>query len=131
MTNYLNTPSSCLTSHKSSESNTNAIVNQAGHTTSAAKLCDDYTNPDYGTGVFSDSICHRQNTAELRQGNQVVLAIKNSLKSSNRLRKGTDCFLPFMNSASLSGKGIFPWPMISSMVAMNLAGWAVSKKRPI
>jgi hypothetical protein len=34
--------------------NSNAIVNQSGHTMSAAKLCLDYTNANYGTGVFSD-----------------------------------------------------------------------------
>jgi hypothetical protein len=34
--------------------NSTAIVNQAGHTSSAAKLCLDYTNEDYGTGIFSD-----------------------------------------------------------------------------
>lgn len=36
------------------QSNTTAIVGQAGMTTSAAKLCDDYTNSDYNTGIFSD-----------------------------------------------------------------------------
>ena len=35
-------------------SNSNAIVGQSGHTSSAAKLCLDYTNADYGTGVYSD-----------------------------------------------------------------------------
>jgi hypothetical protein len=35
-------------------SNSNAIVGQSGHTNSAAKLCLDYTNIDYGTGVYSD-----------------------------------------------------------------------------
>lgn len=34
--------------------NTTAIIGQAGHTSSAAKLCDDYTNADYGTGTYSD-----------------------------------------------------------------------------
>jgi hypothetical protein len=34
--------------------NSNAIVGQNGHTTSAAKLCLDYTNTSYGTGVYSD-----------------------------------------------------------------------------
>jgi hypothetical protein len=34
--------------------NTDAIIGQAGHTSSAAKLCDDYTNANYGTGIFSD-----------------------------------------------------------------------------
>ncbi len=36
------------------QSNTNAIIGQSGHTGSAAKLCDDYTNVDYGTGAYSD-----------------------------------------------------------------------------
>jgi hypothetical protein len=36
------------------QGNTKAIINQPGHTSSAAKLCDDYTNADYGTGIFSD-----------------------------------------------------------------------------
>ena len=36
------------------QGNTNAIITQSGHTSSAAKLCDDYTNVDYGTGAYSD-----------------------------------------------------------------------------
>ncbi|MCC6601242.1 MAG: DUF1566 domain-containing protein [Crocinitomicaceae bacterium] len=35
-------------------SNTTAIIGQSGHTNSAAKLCADYTNADYGTGTYSD-----------------------------------------------------------------------------
>ncbi len=34
--------------------NTIAIIAQAGHINSAAKLCDDYMNIDSGTGVYSD-----------------------------------------------------------------------------
>ncbi|HAL64954.1 MAG TPA: hypothetical protein DCP10_05245 [Bacteroidales bacterium] len=34
--------------------NTLAIIGQSGHTSSAAKFCDDYTNADYGTGTYSD-----------------------------------------------------------------------------
>ena len=34
--------------------NTIAIIGQSGHTSSAAQLCDDYTNADYGTGTYSD-----------------------------------------------------------------------------
>ncbi len=34
--------------------NTTAITSQSGHTNSAAKLCEDYTNAEYGTGTFSD-----------------------------------------------------------------------------
>lgn len=36
------------------QGNTNAIMGQSGHTSSAASLCDGYTNADYGTGTFSD-----------------------------------------------------------------------------
>lgn len=36
------------------QSNTNAIIAQNGHSASAAKLCFDYTNADYGTGIYSD-----------------------------------------------------------------------------
>jgi hypothetical protein len=34
--------------------NSAAIIAQPGHTTSAAKICDDYTNASYGTGIYSD-----------------------------------------------------------------------------
>ena len=34
--------------------NTAAIIGQSGHTSSASKLCADYTNADYGTGTYSD-----------------------------------------------------------------------------
>lgn len=34
--------------------NSTAITGQAGHTSSAAKLCTDYANADYGTGVYDD-----------------------------------------------------------------------------
>jgi len=35
-------------------SNSPAIVNQPGHIRSAAQVCLDYVNEDYGTGIFSD-----------------------------------------------------------------------------
>lgn len=35
-------------------SNSFEIMQQPGHTNSAAKLCDDYTNDDFGTGVYGD-----------------------------------------------------------------------------
>jgi hypothetical protein len=34
--------------------NTIAITSQSGHTNSAAQLCLNYTNADYGTGIYSD-----------------------------------------------------------------------------
>jgi hypothetical protein len=36
------------------QANTLRIISQAGHTTSAAELCDSYINTDYGTGIYSD-----------------------------------------------------------------------------
>lgn len=36
------------------ESNTNAIIEKFGNNPSAAKLCYDYTNVDYGTGIYND-----------------------------------------------------------------------------
>lgn len=36
------------------KSNTNAIINQPGQSYSAAKLCKEYTNADYGTGIYND-----------------------------------------------------------------------------
>ena len=34
--------------------NTAAIIGQSGHTNSAAKVCNDYANTNYGTGVYTD-----------------------------------------------------------------------------
>ncbi|GAF04650.1 Lcl domain-containing protein [Saccharicrinis fermentans] len=36
------------------DSNTTAIINQEGHSNSASQLCNDYTNNDYDTGIYSD-----------------------------------------------------------------------------
>ena len=36
------------------QGNSAAIMGQTGHANSAAKLCDDYSNVDYGTGIYSD-----------------------------------------------------------------------------
>lgn len=42
------------TSDWDGESNTADIIGQSGHTSSAALLCQNYTNDDYGTGTYSD-----------------------------------------------------------------------------
>ena len=42
------------TNHWDGANNTIVIIGQTGHTSSAAQLCDDYTNADYGTGTYSD-----------------------------------------------------------------------------
>jgi hypothetical protein len=41
-------------SYRNGQVNTNAIIGQTGHVSSAAKICDDYSNIDYGTGIYSD-----------------------------------------------------------------------------
>ena len=41
-------------SSSNGKTNTAAIIIQPGHTYSAAKLCDDYANADYGTGLYTD-----------------------------------------------------------------------------
>ncbi len=45
--------------------NTTAITGQSGHTSSAAKLCADYSNTNYGTGVYTD--WYLPSVAELNQ----------------------------------------------------------------
>ncbi|MBP1673429.1 MAG: hypothetical protein H6Q25_1244 [Bacteroidetes bacterium] len=45
--------------------NTTAITGQSGHTGSAAKLCADYSNTNYGTGVYTD--WYLPSVAELNQ----------------------------------------------------------------
>lgn len=36
------------------QGNSTAIIGQSGHTNSAAKLCDTYSNANYSTGIYSD-----------------------------------------------------------------------------
>lgn len=43
-----------FTTESDGAANTQAIIGQKGHLKSAAKLCSDYTNVDYGTGSYSD-----------------------------------------------------------------------------
>lgn len=59
--------------------NTAAIIAQAGMTTSAAKLCDDYTNADYGTGIFSD--WYLPALDELAQLNNSIYTINKTIES--------------------------------------------------
>ncbi len=42
------------TSDWDGQTNTTEIINQPGHLTSAAQICNDYINPDYGTGIYTD-----------------------------------------------------------------------------
>jgi hypothetical protein len=52
--NVSNVYSNGALSSSDGAANTTGIINQEGHTNSAAKLCDDYINVDYGTGIYSD-----------------------------------------------------------------------------
>ena len=62
-------------------SNTNAIISQSGHTSSAAKLCDDYTNTDTGTGIYSD--WYLPAIWELKQCYNSVFVINTVLGATN------------------------------------------------
>lgn len=42
------------TNYSTGQANTNAMKAQTGYTGGAAKVCDDYTNTETGTGVYSD-----------------------------------------------------------------------------
>lgn len=61
--------------------NSNKIISQSGHTSSAAKLCLDYTNADYGTGVFSDWYLPSRNELILIETkvDNVIFALINDL----------------------------------------------------
>lgn len=63
------------------QTNTIAIIGQAGHQNSAAKLCDDYINLDYGTGIFSDWYLPAINQCQLIF--QSLFIINKTLDSDN------------------------------------------------
>jgi hypothetical protein len=42
------------TAYGTGQANTNAMIAQSGYTGGAAQVCDDYTNAETGTGVYSD-----------------------------------------------------------------------------
>lgn len=68
-------------SPRNGQANTNAIIAQSGHTSSAAKLCDDYINPSAGTGVFSD--WYLPASWELNQCYNVVMILNDVLGDIN------------------------------------------------
>jgi hypothetical protein len=61
--------------------NSNAIVAQAGHTRSAAKLCLDYVNAEYGTGIFSDWYLPSRGEMNLLWNN--IFSVQKALDSDN------------------------------------------------
>ena len=54
---------------------------------------------------------------------------KKLLNSWNSLERATDCFVPCMKACKRSGISMGS-PMMPSTVSLNLAGWAVSQKKP-
>jgi len=70
------------------QANTTAIIGQVGHSSSAAKLCDDYINADFGTGIFSDWYLPATDELVLIYNNRYILnksieaAGQTSLKNS-------------------------------------------------
>ena len=64
-------------------SNSNAIVGQEGHTSSAAKLCFDYTNIDYGTGIYND--WYLPSRGELTQMFNNIFPVHKTLESDGNI----------------------------------------------
>jgi hypothetical protein len=59
--------------------NSLAIVNQAQHTTSAAQLCLNYVNADYGTGIFTD--WYLPSTGEARHLSNNIYQVQKALET--------------------------------------------------
>jgi hypothetical protein len=64
-------------------SNSNAIVGQEGHTSSAAKLCFDYTNIDYSTGIYND--WYLPSRGELTQLFNNIFPVHKTLESDGNI----------------------------------------------
>lgn len=78
------------------QTNTNAIVQQAGNTQSAAKLCDDYTNADYGTGIFSDWYLPAINQLSLLYSN--IYEVNKALDSDGNSLTKSIFYKPYWSS---------------------------------
>jgi hypothetical protein len=78
-------------------SNSNAIVGQASHTSSAAKLCLDYTNADYGTGIYSD--WYLPSRGELNDLWNNLKAVQKALDSDGNVATTTMSKGPYWSSS--------------------------------
>jgi Protein of unknown function (DUF1566) len=85
------------------QTNTNTIIAQTGHTTSAAKLCHDYTNADHGTGIFSD--WYLPSILELNQCYNAALIVNKLLGESDGFQLNSSYY---WSSTEYSPNGAWP-----------------------
>jgi len=78
------------------QNNTNAIIAQTGHTISAAKLCNDYTNVNFGTGVYSDWYLPAIN--QLSQLYQSIYEVNKTLDNDGNSSTTTLYYKPYWSS---------------------------------
>lgn len=84
-------------------SNSIAIVNQENHTNSAAKLCLDYTNSDYGTGIFDDWFL--PSLGELNEINAVINEIQKRLSKKGEIISSDE----YWSSYEIDNDSAMPW----------------------
>jgi hypothetical protein len=85
--------------------NSNAIVGQSGHTTSAAELCLDYINENYGTGTYSD--WYLPGHSELNELFNNIKAVQKALESDGNDATTTISETYYWSSSEYSG--YFAW----------------------
>lgn len=94
------------------QANTNAIIAQLGHTASAAKLCDDYTNPSTGTGVYSDwylpSIWELMKCYNAALEVNIILGASNGFQSATYWSSSEEYDIDALNLAFNEGSGDEP-----------------------
>ena len=85
--------------------NSYAIAGQVGHINSAAKLCLDYTNEDYGTGVYSD--WYLPGSGELQELLNNIKPVQEALGGDNNDATKTISEVYYWSSSEFSG--YFAW----------------------
>lgn len=85
--------------------NSYAIAGQAGHINSAAKLCLDYTNEDYDTGVYSD--WYLPGRGEMKELLNNIKPVQEALESDGNDATKTISEVYYWSSSEFSG--YFAW----------------------
>ncbi len=98
-------------------SNTTAITGQSGHTSSAAKLCADYTNADYGTGTYSD--WYLPSRCELNHLWNNMYEVQKTLDSDGNATTTALVKTFYWTSSELSGTNVWGFYIYSGNTGYN------------